>query len=244
MTRIAVILLAMMMLFSCAEESELEIEQIQIVTKDPQQLSHWYTTNFGFQSLENELSYNDFKIRLKKNEEASNLNAIKEAFHLKEVPGFFKIGFVTNQYDNLQETLQKNKVEFVGGELYDDKINRRSFMVKDPDGNFIQIFEGSGRDRLKPYCIGVIVESIGEQEKWYQMKLPVNKTHVLDLPDQNIFKRLLEGDNFLIELINTSNQTVKKELDKHERLGISSIKVRGAGAQFDKDHEGNLIVHE
>lgn len=244
MTKTAAILPILLIVFACSTEKELQIEQVQIVTKNPEVLAEWYTSNFGFESIKNELVYDGFKIQLKKNEEAADTEILKEAFQVEQIPGFYKLGFVTNRFDELVTTLKEKGVKFASDVVYNEHLKRKYFLLKDPDGNILQIFEGSGEYGFKPFYIGVIVESIGEQEKWYQMKFPIIKTHNLDLPQQNVFVRLLEGDHFFIELINTSSKLTKKTMDKHERLGITSIKISGANARFEKDHEGNLIVHE
>lgn len=246
MGKVAILLVGISIIISCSPEKGLEIEQVQIITKNPEALSKWYGTNLGFEKIsKNELSYNNFKIRLKKNEEAFNDSILQESFHLQQVPGLYKIGFITNQFDDLVKKLKKNDVNMVGGIMSHEDLDRRSILVKDPEGNLIQIFDDNGRYKLKPYAIGIIVESIGEQEKWYQVKLPVNKTFNRDLPDKNVFVRLLEGEDFLIELIDTSKEEpVRKELDKYDRLGFNTVTISGASARFEKDHEGNQIINE
>lgn len=235
---------AVLVITSCAPEKELEIEQLQIITKDATAMINWYTTNLGFKTVEDGLVVRDFRIQLKNSADASRSDDLKQAHQLQHLPGFFKIGFITNQFGELLAQLRQNNVHFVRNIFYNKVIGRRSAIIKDPDGNQIQLFEDFGRHKLKPFYIAVAVESIGEQEKWYQMKLPVKKTHNLDLPDKKVFVRLLEGESFLIELINTAGITVKPELESRERIGFHSIKVRGAGAPFKEDREGNLIIHQ
>lgn len=232
------------LLTGCGEKSGFEVKKLTIITKNAEQLAKWYEKNLDFdRSLENDLLYHkNLTILLEENDKAKHRDSTKVAYNLDRLPGFFKIGFLTNQFDNLVESLRENEVKFVGGVVTDKIQDRRMLVIKDPDGNRIQLFEDRGPHKLKPYLVSLIAEHIGEQEKWYQMKLPVATTHNLDVPDQEIYIRVLEGSGFLIELIETTDRPVKSELDQAQITGFYEIIVDGAKSAFETDHEGNRII--
>lgn len=241
--RIVFLLLILILAGSCERKPRFRIEEISIVAQEPEKIALWYVTNFGFQDLKNhqEVIYQDFRIIFRKNENAIHSERLKEAFHLQELPGFNKFGFLTNYFDDMVARLKKNNVTIVGKVMKDENIGRRTLVVKDPEGNLVQIFEDNGSERLKPYFISVVAASIGELEKWYQVKMPIEKSYNMDLPDQKIYMRILAGENILIELINTSERPVKTGINRENILGFESVKVSGLSAQFEHDPEGNLI---
>ena len=58
-----------------------------------------------------------------------------------KMTGFFKIGFIVSGFDAWVNFLNQSKVEFHGKVVTDKTSNKRTVIVKDPDGNRIQIFE-------------------------------------------------------------------------------------------------------
>lgn len=238
------ILLLLITLSSCGKRTGFHIEEITIVTKDVERLADWYVNTLEFSASENNtlLQLNDFSILLEENIRASHRDSLKNLYDIMHVPGFFKVGFLTNQFDNLIASLRNKDVEFVGSIIKDEVSDRRSQIIKDPDGNRIQLFEDNGRYKLKPYFVSLIVENIGEQEKWYQLKFQVTEMHNLDIPEKDTYIRLLEGEDFLIELINTSDKNILEELSYDHVIGYNEIVIHGARGSFSKDHEGHAIV--
>lgn len=243
MGRFFLCMLIGMMAFSCTQKPQFKIEEVTIVANDPEVIAKWYTTNLAFQNpkANQEILYGDFRIIFQKNENAVTRERLKEAFHVEQIPGFFKIGFLTNRFNDMVARFRKNNVTLVGDVVYDKNLDRRTLVVKDPEGNHVQIFEDDGNQKLRPYFISVVVESIGEMEKWYQVKLPIEQSYLMDLPERNIFMRILEGQHVLVELIDSSEMAVKTRLDRKNILGYSAIKVSGISVKFDQDPEGNLI---
>ncbi len=55
--------------------------------------------------------------------------------------GFFKTGFLVDDILTWEKHLKKLNVEFHGDMAYDEKIKKRMLIFKDPDGNYLQLFE-------------------------------------------------------------------------------------------------------
>ncbi len=244
--RSLVIFFATALLFTfCSTPEEFKFDELTIVTKDSETLGQWYSKNFGFMdSKDHSLLYHDnLTIKLIQNTEAKHRDSVENAYNVNYLPGIFKFGFKTNQFDGLVEHLKKNGVEFRGGVMQDTILNRRMILIKDPEANYIQLFEDNGQDKLKPYFISLITEDIGGQEKWYQMNFPLDRTHVFDRENPEVFIRVLGGDEVAIELIQPEEMDIQKELDYSQITGFYSISITGAGVAFEKDAEGNLIYN-
>ena len=113
----------------------------------------WYSEKLGFAAL-NQATYHagDFKLaNLQRGGIQIELIEIKSTLFPDEVlnkdpyytriGGFFKVGFLVADFDQWVKFLQQTKTEFRGGVVSDPVSGRRTFLVKDPDGNQIQFFE-------------------------------------------------------------------------------------------------------
>ncbi|MBR09201.1 MAG: hypothetical protein CMP48_16150 [Rickettsiales bacterium] len=246
MIRSLVIFFATALLFTfCSTPEKFKFDELTIVTKDSETLSKWYSQNLGFMdSKDHSLLYHDnLTIKLTQNTEAKHRDSVERAYNVNYLPGIFKFGFKTNQFDGLVDHLKKNNVQFVGSVMEDTILNRRMVIVKDPEANYIQLFEDNGPDKLKPYFLAVISEDIGSQEKWYQVNFPVDRTHLFDREDPDVFIRILRGNDVAIELIQPQESDIQKELDYSQITGFYSIGITGASVAFEKDAEGNLIYN-
>ena len=113
----------------------------------------WYSNNFGFKVL-NKIASKErgFKqanlkcgnilielIELKSSLSPKNL--LKNHPKKTKIDGFFKFGFLVSEFDNWVKFLKQSKVEFYGTVVIDDQSGKKMVLVKDPDGNRIQLFE-------------------------------------------------------------------------------------------------------
>ena len=68
----------------------------------------------------------------------------KEVFNqnegIRQIQGFFKIGFLVDDFDLWYSMLENRAVTIHGNVVTDDK-GKRMVIVLDPDGNRIQLFE-------------------------------------------------------------------------------------------------------
>ena len=113
----------------------------------------WYTDNIGFEIL-NKKEYREagFKqANMKRGNVLIELIELSTAISAKNVilnydqrtriTGFFKIGFLISDFDKWIRHLTKLKVEFHGTVVTQHESEKRMVIIKDPDGNRIQLFE-------------------------------------------------------------------------------------------------------
>ncbi|WP_170147956.1 VOC family protein [Marinoscillum furvescens] len=231
---------------SCESRNEFEIRELNLITTQPEKMAKWYEQHLNFQaSNDYDLLYHDnLTITLEERKKAKHPDTLKRAYNITRLPGLYKFGFITNQFDELVTTLETSEVEMVGNVVHDNSLKRRTLIIKDPDGNRIQLFEDHGPHKLKPYFLALTVEDIGLQEKWYQMKLPLTEVYNLDLKEQSIFIRLLEGENLAVELVQLNQHKVQESLDRSQLVGYHSLKMKGLREPFQQDAEGNLLIVE
>ena len=112
----------------------------------------WYTQVLGFEVLNFvESKERGFKqSNLKKNAIAIELIELDSAISIEDVPyytsktrvkGFFKTGFLVSDFNKWMRHLTNKEVNFHGSVVTDDTNGKRMVIIKDPDGNRIQIFE-------------------------------------------------------------------------------------------------------
>jgi hypothetical protein len=58
-----------------------------------------------------------------------------------KIDGFFKFGFLVSEFEKWVTHLEQCKVEFYGTVVADPISKKRMVLIKDPDGNRIQLFE-------------------------------------------------------------------------------------------------------
>ncbi len=124
-----------------------------IIVSDIESSIDWYSNVFGFKVLSNvESEERGFKqANLKCDNILVELLELKSALTpenvLENYPkgskinGFFKFGFIVSEFDAWVEHLKELNVEFHGNVVIDPLVNKKMLIVKDPDGNRIQIFE-------------------------------------------------------------------------------------------------------
>lgn len=113
----------------------------------------WYADNLGFELLnKKEFAAAGFKqANLKRGyalleliELASSISAktaIPDYTNKTRVQGIFKVGYKVADFDAWLSHLTESEVEFHGDVVVDELSGKRMVILKDPDGNRIQIFE-------------------------------------------------------------------------------------------------------
>ncbi len=124
-----------------------------IIVNNMDQSLQWYTNTFGFSVLNKTVSQEKgFKLaNLKRGSVLIELIELKSAVSpsvlLEKNPdysrttGFFKFGFAIREFDKWVDFLKRSDVVFHGTVVTDGLTGKKMLIVKDPDGNSIQIFE-------------------------------------------------------------------------------------------------------
>jgi len=121
------------------------------------------------------------------------------------VGGVFKIGFKTNGLENLHNDLKElEDVEFVTdiGVLPENKIPipwpTKYFLIKDPDGNFIQFFDSGNSKQISPWLIMLTVDNLESSISWYSKTLGFK--HHKTMGKKGNQRAILERNNYVLEL--------------------------------------------
>ena len=130
-----------------------EAQVSAIIVTDIEASIDWYVTSFGFEILNKIISEKrGFKqanlksgtilielIELKTS--LSQTEVLKNHPKKTKIDGFFKFGFLVSDFENWVTHLKQLKVEFYGSVVIDPVSKKRMLLLKDPDGNRIQLFE-------------------------------------------------------------------------------------------------------
>ncbi|WP_420319063.1 VOC family protein [Ekhidna sp.] len=121
-----------------------------IIVEDLESSVSWYSDNLGFKLINETDLYQDrgFKqANLSNSTTSLELIQLKNAINPNELiepkqrlRGFFKIGYFVSDFDSLVKSLQQSEVEFHGS-VVKDANGKKMLIIKDPDGNKIQLFE-------------------------------------------------------------------------------------------------------
>lgn len=124
-----------------------------IIVNDIERSIHWYSNIFEFSVLntvnskERGLKQANLKlenIRIELIELASSISPeslLKNYPKKTKIKGFFKFGFSVAEFDKWVDFLKRSKVAFHGNIVKDNASGKKMLIIKDPDGNRIQLFE-------------------------------------------------------------------------------------------------------
>lgn len=204
---------------SCSSDSgaPLQINGFHVSSQDPDALANWYVENLGFSS-----SINDGLLSLSNKLTQIDITEGRlpaDQPNGQRTPGFFKIGFKTNDLDKLYARLKENGSAFRGDIFYDDNLKARSLVSLDSDGNRVQFFEDQAATGLTPYFFSLMALDFERTKAWCESEFGFVEAYNLDLPERGISIRLMRKDSVLLELISD-----KRLVNANAELpGIQSI---------------------
>lgn len=113
----------------------------------------WYSSIMGFEVLnkvvleERGISQANLKrgavlLELIELKSAVNAGDVLKTYSKKtKIKGFFKFGLLVSEFDAWIDFLEKSNVVFNGSVVTDPQSGKKMVVIKDPDGNRIQLFE-------------------------------------------------------------------------------------------------------
>ncbi|GAA4272721.1 VOC family protein [Aquimarina gracilis] len=132
---------------------DLEANFFAVIVEDIEQSINWYSEILGFEIL-NKVDLPERNLKQANLKRSSILielielgSAVSHKKLLKNFPkktkikGFFKFGFFVPEFEKWIDFLKKSNVEFNGDIVTDHLTGKKMLIIKDPDGNRIQIFE-------------------------------------------------------------------------------------------------------
>lgn len=143
MKTIAIIALCIFLSTGNAQTKSPQAYFTAIIVSDIDRSVEWYQNLFDTEVLKRvEMPERGVRIAILKGDELLiELLQLSDASKSEgRAQGFFKIGFMVEDIDNWVARLKGNEVEFYGGLVYDESLNKRTQILKDPDGNYIQLF--------------------------------------------------------------------------------------------------------
>jgi len=140
-------------IFNCESQSEkLELSEgfVAFVVKDFKVSIDWYSSMLGFEIVNEthlvergikqaNLKLGNTKIELI--ESNSSINPNENHGNKKLVQGIFKVGFIVSNFDDCIDQLIEFQLITKKDIVIDPTDNKRMLIIKDPDGNRIQLFE-------------------------------------------------------------------------------------------------------
>ncbi len=124
-----------------------------IIVKDMNTSVDWYTENLVLDIVSKSDFSNEYfkQVNLKRDAILIELIELKSALIPEDVIpnyttktrtiGLFKFGFLTSNFAEWVSNLKSNGVTFHGEIVIDQLSKKRMVIIKDPDGNRIQLFE-------------------------------------------------------------------------------------------------------
>ena len=204
--------------------------QLLAISVDSLEVSiDWYSTVLGFELETDIREFPDYGMRLafvRKGNFHLELIQIDGSFQPADLlpnsdaylGGFYKVGFrladIRKFYNQLEST---GVVSFVTDvqDLPGNKLPipwpTRHFLVTDPDGNYVQFFDGGGQTTI-PWLVMITVKSLERTIAWYVEKLGFRHIETVG-PDGNR-RAILEREGTILEMFEPAEVQIVKDLEE------------------------------
>ena len=196
----------------------------------------WYVSNLGFEIEEKIKEYPAFNLKvafLKKENFHLELLEKKPSFHSSEIfadenhnlGGIAKIGFlvenIEEKYEELQATGQVDFVTEIGSlpePGFELKWPKRYFLIRDPDGNYIQFFsyDDASEAGAAPWLVMITTGDIEHSIAWYTGNLEFTHHHTMGNTGNR--RAILSRNNFVLELFEPSITTHRESFSKDSTI--------------------------
>jgi len=254
--RVFTLLIAITLSVSLEASPELSLKKVVLRTDDVTKLAEWYIEQLQFNlevNTENKivLTKMSFELELIEQENAIRLDNVKLKDGKNRMTGIYKYGFAVNNLDSLFEYVSAKELQTRGGIINDSQAGMKSFILVDPDNNYIQFFEKKGRlENLQnkpdwyPSFLMIYTDDFKSSFEWYG-KLDFKEVSNYDNSARDIFQRSIFNGELLIELVQYQARVANKPdyMQIAERLvGITAI---GCASDITDDSitdaSGNVI---
>jgi catechol 2,3-dioxygenase-like lactoylglutathione lyase family enzyme len=217
--------------------SNFSLKKVTLRTADKDRLTRWYTDYLEFVVEADHgsmitLRKGSFTLSLEEHRDAIALSQVQLEEGKNRVTGIYKFGFAINDLDSLYEYVLTNELETHGGLIEDAQAGMRSFILIDPDHNYIQFFEKKGalislkeQPDWHPAFLMSYTNDFRATYDWYA-KLGFKEVSNYDNSGRQIFQRAIFNGELLIELVEFQARVAVKAVHPQisERLvGVVSI---------------------
>lgn len=181
----------------------------------------WYVEKLDFEVEKEILEYPEYGLKqafLKSGNFHLELVELEDSYKSNELlsggqevlGGMNKLGLKLGNFEEKFEQLQKlDDVEFLTdiGELPPSSLSidwpAHYFLIKDPDGNYIQFFDGGKDEEIIPWLIMIIVDNLESSINWYSQNLGF--FHHQTVGETGNRRAILERDGYVLELFEPNN---------------------------------------
>lgn len=146
------------LLFSCLYAQKIKIENPNLVgvyVCSAENSAQWYTEKLGFKTFKKMdfpeydslkiyfLEKENFRLELIQKKTALSAKNVIKNYDEEKTPllGFAKLSFIVKNIKELEDKLKSENVKIRYPLIKDNEFKEMSFIVEDPDGNYIQFVE-------------------------------------------------------------------------------------------------------
>ena len=204
--------------------NSLDIVDARMICKDAGVLAEWYVENFGYEIMGRtdsgwlELHLPKFTLFLDDRGDVMTFDEVefKQFYYAPE--GYFKHGYLIGGFNTFVNTLvAKGTLDF-SDIAFDRHLYTRSALLKDPEGNYVQIYEDRAflkEDEseiiITPYQFTVLSRFLDGTVDWYRQYLGYSQSELIDMPNRGLHVRLLVGHSQVLEILCIPDKTVYKK---------------------------------
>lgn len=234
-------------------DDQFKVQLIALWTDSLEISLNWYVHELGFE-VEKEIQvYPDYQLRMafvNRGDFHLELLEKKPSYRpsqfLKEgqsLGGMIKLGFVVNDLDSLYQLLQLNgKVDFATeiGDLPETNLEmdwpKRYFLIRDPDGNYIQFFSYDDQIKAKMHAwlAMVVVQNIDQSFHWYEKQFGFKKYAEVGEPGNR--RTIVIRNDFVLELFEPSVVIPREQVPQDSTL-LGFTKIAFGTSRFESLHQ-------
>ena len=194
---------------------------IALCVSDLEKSIDWYTDKLDFSLTDEVRKFPDYGMKIAFLQRADfylELIEMDAGIHPSKllpsndylVGGVFKMGFtVRNIEGQFQRLQQLDNVDFVTqlSKLPETDISipwpTQYFLIRDPDGNFIQFFNSVNDEEFMTWLTMIVVEQLSTSIPWYVENLKLQ--HIMTVGASGNRRAVLERDGYVLELFESTN---------------------------------------
>jgi len=143
--------------------------------------------------------------------------------------GIFKLGFSVQNIQRLYDDLKPQEdIAFLTsiGDLPPSNLPidwpNQYFLIRDPDGNMIQFFDGGGSNDLTPWLSMIVVKNLGLATAWYETNLGFN--YLETFGETGNKRAIMERNGFVLELYEPVDVlTANEQTPEQSPLGFRKL---------------------
>lgn len=275
-------LLALLVLSSCGIDQSKNLESpllikpylISLIVENREVSIDWYMQILDFEEdttvhfLDSGnltidfLKLGNFRLEIISNALATQVDRSKLPNEYANVHGLIKIGFVTADLEKIKTQALEKKAEVIVGPADLPALKsgqswpNQFFLLKDPDGNYVQFFKGNeefnkkyelkGEFKLAPFLAMYSVKNFDQSLKWFQEQVGFEFVEGVGEPGNQ--RGILFLDNFVVEIGSFTDDRSLDELGMYEesndivRLNKLGFKTNRIDEKYKSAKANNLTI--